>query len=159
MSFNINQASPLTSDQIAAGDSVSMWSTLLGVNARATITVLLAYLQANLTFPAATGKQELTQQFAGPVATGFNIQVTDGSSSIWLVVTPVAGYAAGTITLPALANATNNQEVWVAFSQAVTTLTVAGNGANVRGQPTTLAANATFCMKFEDTTDTWVRFA
>jgi hypothetical protein len=91
---------------------------------------------------------------------GFNTQITDGSDNIWLVLTPVAGYAAGTITLPVIANVVDKQEVKVICTQAVTTLTVAGNGATgVVGEPTTLAANDFFTLKYDTLYDTWYRSA
>lgn len=96
-------------------------------------------------------------QFSAPAATGFTAAITDGSDSVWLVLTPDAGYAAGTITLPAVARCVNKQEVLVNSTQAITTLTVAGNGATVVGAPTTMAANAFFRLKFEAVLSRWYR--
>jgi hypothetical protein len=111
-------------------------------------------MQANLTFSDAS----LTTQYASPSATGFNVQITDGSASIHLILTPLAGYAAGTITLPAVGNVVDKQEVLVNCTQAVTTLTVAGNGAvAVTGEPSTLAANDFFRLKYDATMQTWYR--
>jgi len=96
-------------------------------------------------------------QFSAPVATGFTVTITNGPESIWLVLTPDAGYAAGTITLPAVANCANKQEILVNSTQAITTLTVSGNGATVAGAPTTMAANAFFRLKFESVLSKWYR--
>lgn len=114
------------------------------------LTLLLAWLNANLTFPA-----QLTQQYAAPSATGFNVAVA--AADTWLVLTPVAGYAAGTITLPATRS--NKQRVQVNCTQAVTTLTVSGNGTTVTGAPTTLAANAFFTLQYDSTLNAWFRVA
>jgi hypothetical protein len=96
-------------------------------------------------------------QYSAPSATGFTVTITDASDSVWLVLTPLAGYAAGTITLPAVGNSVSNQEVLVNCTQAVTALTVSGNGATVAGAPTALAANAFFRLKFEPVLKTWYR--
>jgi hypothetical protein len=49
------------------------------------------------------------------------------------------------------------QEVLVNCTQSVGTLTVLGNGANVIGAPTSLAANGFFLMKFEPILSNWYR--
>lgn len=113
---------------------------------------VLDYIQSNLTFPS-----DFTPQYSAPTATGFSVQVTDGSDNIHLILTPAAGYAAGTIVLPALANCVDGQEVLVNCTQAVTTLTLNGNGATVVGGPTTLAANAFFRIRFDDVLNRWYR--
>lgn len=113
---------------------------------------VLDYMQDNLSFPA-----DFTPQYSAPSATGFSVQVTDGSDNIHLILTPVAGYAAGTIVMPLLANCVDGQEVLVNCTQAVTTLTITGNGSTVTGAPTTLAANAFFRLRFDDVTNTWYR--
>lgn len=113
---------------------------------------VLDYIQANLSFPAS-----FTQQYSAPSATGFSVQVTDGSDNIHLILTPGAGYAAGTIVMPLLANCVDGQEVLINCTQAVTTLTITGNGSTVTGAPTTLAANAFFRLRFDDVTNTWYR--
>lgn len=119
---------------------------------RVSTASLLAYIQANIS--AADNK---ITQYAAPSATGFSVAITDGDDSIWLVLTPTAGFAAGTIVLPALANCVDKQEILVNCTQAVTTLTITGNGSTVTGAPTTLAANAFFTLRFEDVTNTWYR--
>jgi hypothetical protein len=59
--------------------------------------------------------------------------------------------------MPAVASVIDGQELLVNSTQAVTTLTVAGNGATVAGAPTTLAANGFFRLKFEALVSTWYR--
>jgi hypothetical protein len=113
---------------------------------------ILAYMQANLT----AGDNKITQ-YAAPSASGFSVSITDSSNSIWLVLTPVAGYASGTIVLPALANCVDKQEILVNCTQSVTALTINGNGSTVTGAPTTLTSNEFFTLRFEDVTNTWYR--
>lgn len=155
----INQLTAL--DSLAAGDLLAVYSQSNGDARKAAISVLLAYMQANITFPDSDSIQEYTTQYSAPSSTGFNITITDGAddnTNVHLILTPTAGFAAGTITLPPIAGVVDKQEVLVNCTQAVTTLTVAGNGASaVTGAPTTLAANGFFRMKFDSLTDTWYR--
>lgn len=141
-------------DAVVAGDLVPVFKTSNGDARKASMSVLLAYIQANLTL----GRPVFVTQYAAPSATGFTVQITDSSVNSHLILTPVAGYADGTITLPAVANCIDKQEVLVNCTQAVTTLTVAGNGAvAVTGAPTTLAANDYFRLKYDLITQTWYR--
>ena len=139
---------------ISGSDQLALFSAAVGSDVRATLTTLLSWLQGELT--AAGG---LITQYAAPNATGFSVQVapvTDGGS-VYLLLTPAAGYAAGTITLPAQALCVDGQELLVSCTQAVTALTVAGNGSTVNGAPTTLAANAFFRLRFDGVFKAWYR--
>ena len=139
---------------LSAGDYVALFSSSVGSDVAATLSTLLAWLQDQLT---AAGS--FITQYAAPNATGFNVQmvpVTDGGS-VYLLLTPAAGYAAGTITLPAQASCVDGQELLVSCTQAVTTLTLAGNGSTVNGAPTTLAANAFFRLRFDGVFKAWYR--
>lgn len=149
----INQLSAV--DSLASGDQLPLFSLNSGDARKAAISVLLAYLQENLDFTV--GAPYITQ-YAAPSATGFSVAIEDGSSNIHLILTPVAGYAAGTIVLPSVAQAADGQTVLVNCTQAVTTLTVDGNGATaVTGEPATLAANDFFTLKYDAPTSSWYR--
>lgn len=123
-----------------------------GQDYRVAIDSIVTYVMANI-----TAADDKITQYAAPSATAFSVQVTDGSDSVWLVLTPTAGFANGTIVLPALANCVDKQEVLVNCTQAITTLVVSGNGATVTGAPTTLAANAFFRLRFDDVANVWYR--
>lgn len=133
--------------------STSYAVSINGQDYRASAEALLAFMQGNLTFPT----QQFTTQYAAPSATGFSVQVTNGADNIHLILTPTAGFAAGTLVLPVTPGAVDKQEVLVSCTQAVTALTVNGNGATVTGAPTTLAANAFFRLKLDATTNVWYR--
>lgn len=156
MSTTINRLSAV--DSLQAGDSVPLYDTSNGDARKASISVLLAFMQANLDFSPA---DLYTTQYSAPSATGFSVTITDGAddnNSVHLILTPTAGFAAGTIVLPPVASVENKQEVLVNCTQAVTTLTVSANGATaVTGAPTTLAANAFFRLKYDAPTSTWYR--
>lgn len=97
----------------------------------------------------------ITTQYAAPSATGFTVEIDNADGMIWLILTPVAGYAAGTIKMPDAPE--DQQTVNVNCTQVVTTLTLNGNGNTVTGGPTTLAANAYFTLRFDETMSTWYR--
>ncbi len=146
-----------TIDTVVGGDQLPIGSQNNGGDRKIPISLLLSYMQENLTFTEPSFQAYITQ-YSVPSATGFNVQITDGSDNIHLILTPTAGYAAGTITLPALANVVDKQEELVNCTQAVTTLTIDGNGAtSVTGEPTTLAADDFFRLKYDLTTSTWYR--
>lgn len=143
--------------EVSAGDLVPLFSTDNGDARAAAMSVLLAYMQANLVFSTLL---DYVTQYSAPSATGFSVTLTDGAddnTNIHLILTPLAGYAAGTIVLPVSTGIVDKQEVLVNCTQAVTTLTVSGNGATVTGAPTTLAANAFFRLKYDEILSTWYR--
>ena len=57
-------------------------------------------------------------QYSAPSATGFSVQINDDDLDVWLVLTPIAGYAAGTLILPTVANATSGQEITINTTQS-----------------------------------------
>lgn len=96
-------------------------------------------------------------QYSGPTATGFTTTITDSSASVWLVLTPNATMAAGTIILPNVANCVEQQEILVSSSQTVTALTINLNGALGVGTPTTISSGGFFRLRFEPILKTWYR--
>ena len=133
---------------LGAADQVPFAPAADRTTKKFSLSLLLAWLQANLTF---TG--QLVQQYAAPSATGFSVTVA--ASDTWLILTPVAGYAAGTIVLPTVR--ANGQVVQVNCTQAVTTLTINGSGTTVTGAPATLAANAFFTLQYDAVLNAWFR--
>lgn len=148
-------------DLVQAGDQLPIFSTENGDARKAAMSVLLAYMQANLTFPSFSGQGAYATQYSSPSATGFNVTITDGAddnTNVHLILTPTAGYATGTITLPPVAGLVDKQEVLVNCTQQVTALTVNGNGATaVTGEPTSLAADDFFRLKYDLPSQTWYR--
>lgn len=99
-------------------------------------------------------------QFSSPAATGFSVTIapTEDGDNMWLLLTPLAGYAAGTVVLPVSTGLVDGQEVIVTSTQAITTLTVSLNGATAaNGAPTTMAANAYFRLKYSAVNTSWYR--
>ncbi len=146
----INQLS--RADAVVAADLVPIFSTSMGDARAAPISVIAAYIQTLL-----TAVDDKVTQYAAPSATGFTVTIPDTDESVWLVLTPVAGYAAGTIVLPSAAEAVDKQEVLVNCTQIVTALTITSAGGTITGEPTTLAANDFFRLRFDAVTSTWYR--
>ncbi len=144
-----------TIDIVVGGDQLPIGSQNNGDDRKIPISLLLEYMQNNLTFSDDDG---FTTQYSAPSLTAFNVAITEGSDSIHLILTPTAGFAEGTITLPSVLNLEDKQEVLVNCTQVVTTLVVDGNGATaVTGEPSTLAANDFFKLKYDLATKTWYR--
>lgn len=139
---------------LSGSDLIALFSNSVGNDAAATLATLLSWLQTQL---SASGG--FLTQYSAPAATGFNVTVAPPTTgaSVFLLLTPAAGYAAGTVTLPAQASCVDGQEVLVSCTQSVTTLTVAGNGSTVNGAPSTLAANGFFRLRFDGVFDAWYR--
>lgn len=136
--------------ELSLADLLPVWPQADQDTRKATLQLLLDLLEANITLPGVLGTQ-----YAAPSATGFTVAVT--AADTWLILTPGAGYAAGTITLPSVRTA--GQRVQVNCTQAVTTLTVDGNGTTVTGAPATLAANGFFTLTYDATLNAWYRTA
>jgi hypothetical protein len=148
----INKLSAI--DSVILSDLIAVYSASNGDARKASMSVLLAFMQDNLTF----SDSALTTEYASPSATDFNVQIADGSDDIHLILLPTADFADGTITLPAVGNVVDKQKVLVNCTQAVTTLVVDGNGAvAVTGEPSGLSANDFFTLKYDATMQTWYR--
>ena len=140
---------------LAAADQLVLLSASLGNDARATLATLLAWLQSQLT---STGS--VVTQYASPAATGFSITLSPpvNGNSLFLLLTPIGAYAAGTILLPAQSTCVDSQTVLCHSTQAVTALTVNGNGATaVNGAPTTLAQFGYFRLRYDGPSKSWYR--
>lgn len=148
--MNINQLS--TADAVADGDLFPVWSTSNGDTRKVSLTTLKSAIN-----DGDTVADDKVTVYAAPSATGFTVTLPSSADSAWLVLTPAAGYAAGTIVLPASTVAVERQEILVNCTQSVTTLNINGNGATVTGAPTTLAANAFFRLRFEPVAKVWYR--
>lgn len=132
-------------------------STYFAVNVnnqdyRAAANTVAQYIQSQ----GAAGDGKIIQ-YAGPTSTGFSVTINNSSASVWLVLTPNATMAAGTIVLPDVANCVESQEIIVSSSQTVTALTINLNGALGVGTPTTISSGGFFTLRFEPILKTWYR--
>lgn len=138
---------------ITAGSTLPFYDPNNGADRRTSVTELAALLQTLLTASAPLA------QYSAPAATGFSVTVAPAvaGQSVLLLLTPAAGYAAGTVVLPAVATTVDGQEVSCTCTQSVATLTVSGNGATVNGAPTALTANGFFKLRFDGVFGAWYR--
>jgi hypothetical protein len=152
---DINQLS--TSDTLTAGDLLPIWRANNSDTRKTSLTTLQAYMQANLTFPSATGQTQFVVQYAAPVATGFTVTLVSTSNNQWLIMSPLATYATGTITFPPVASCVDNQEILIYSTQIVTTLTLSGNGATIAGSPGFITAGGALRFKYNALGSVWYR--
>lgn len=145
---SLNQLSQVQS--LSSSDQMILYSTINGSGRRASLATLLDYIEANFASP------DFVTQYASPNVNGTNVAVSSTTAPTWLIVTPTAAFAAMTITLPAAANLADGTELLVSCTQAVTTLTIALNGAVATvGAPATLQAGASFMLRYNGASSTW----
>lgn len=156
MGVKINQ---LSTSLPSSGQSVPVYDPAKGDTRRWSLSDLLAWIQANLTFPAA-GRPEPNTQYAAPLE-GFSVNVdagADGNDDVHLILTPPAGVAAGTLVLPLASSCRDKQLVIVNCTQQVAALTVNTNGAVAAyGAPIALGADDFFTLKYDIIAHSWYR--
>ena len=142
-------------DAIALSDLWAIFSQSAGDDRRVSGTALLTFLNANLTFPGSSSKSKATKVFSTPITSG-TVTVTDGSANYWVIITPAGTLADLEIKLPAVANVVDLQEILVVCTQVITALTFDVNDAtDIIGEPTALAANESFKIKYDSQTGNW----
>jgi hypothetical protein len=141
---------------VNAGDWVVLWKTDQGDYRGASLTDFIAAVAALLP----TWRPEPDSQYSAPAATGFSVSIlgTAPENDVHLMLTPLAGYADGTLVLPPAATCRDKQEVTVNCTQAVATLAITLNGATAAiGAPGALLANGFFRLKYDLITNNWYR--
>ena len=142
----INNLSTVTT--VTSGDLVPIYSQSNGDARAASMSTILGYVEDNFASP------DVETVTAAPTS-GFTETLDASTTGIWLILSPAGTLASGTIVLPAPADCFDGQTVIVTSSQAITTLTVNGNGGTVNGAPTSLAANGFFQLRYYALTTTW----
>ena len=146
----INQLN--AADQVSGSDLLALYSQANGDARKISLTNFMNWLE---TQQLATADNKITQ-YAAPLAASTTL-LTDNQNSVWLVLTPAGTLATATLKLPLLANVLDKTESLVNSTQAVTTLTLDANGASIVGDPTALAANGFFRLRFDAVLKTWYR--
>lgn len=141
---------------VSSGDTVVIYSQSDSAYEGATLTLLKAYFQSNLTFAGS-----FVTQYSAPSATGFSVTIGSGSTvtaDTHLILTPTGTLAAGTITLPPASGCLDGQRVMINSTQIVTALTIGTNGATaVTGALTAFTANGYMTLKYDKPSLTWYR--
>ena len=146
----VQQNNLTATDAAAASDSVQLWKGSRWYSAP--LSVLLTYFDAQI------NPGTVTTQYSAPSASPATVTLTARTTDIWLVLTPTGTIAALTITLPTPGNSYDKQEISVNCTQAITALTVDGNGATaVTGEPASMSANDFFKLRYDAATSTWYR--
>lgn len=136
-------------DDLSSSDAYAADVAQLGGDARVPATLLAQHLLALAGVPL-----PMEAQRTSPQATGFTATVEPSSEgrSVWLLLTPAAAYAAGTIALPA---GVFGQEVFCTTTQAITAVVLTSPSGAIYSPPSGLAAGGRFAMR-SDGTD-WYR--
>jgi hypothetical protein len=140
--------------QVSGGDQFAVYSPNTGDARRLPVSALLSYFQQ--TFAAPT----LATNIYTPT-TGFSIGVpTPVAQQQWMLLQPAGTLATGTVTLPLNTATPDGTEVLITTTQQITSFTLGLNGAAAAfGDPTTLAAEDFFRMRFVQATNSWYRIA
>lgn len=148
----INQLSPVS--QVSGANQIPIYDQNNGDARKMSVSALLQYFQA--TFAAPTVATNLYVP-----GTGFNVTVpTPVSQQQWMIIQPAGTLATGTVTLPLNTQTPDGTEVLITTTQQITAFTLALNGAAAGyGDPTTLAAEDFFRMRFYQSTNSWYRIA
>jgi hypothetical protein len=148
----INQLSQMA--QVSGADLLPVYSSTNGDARKLSISALLTYFQT--TFAAPT----MATNVYVP-STGFSIAVpTPVAQQQWIILQPISTLATGTITLPLNTTTPDGTEVLVSTTQQITAFTLSLNGASAAyGDPTTLAAEDFFRMRFVQSTNSWYRIS
>lgn len=148
----INQLAGLS--QVSGGDLLPVYVANNGDARKMSVTQLLQYFQQTFASPT------LATSIFTP-GTGFNVAVpTPVAQQQWMLIQPAGTLAAGTVTLPLNTQTPDGTEVLITTTQTITSFTLALNGASsAYGDPTTLAAEGFFRMRFVQATNSWYRIA
>ena len=140
--------------QVSPGDQVPVYSPTNGDARRLPISQLLQYFQQTFASPT------LATNVYTP-GTGFNLPVpTPVSQQQWMLIQPAGTLATGAVTLPLNTQTPDGTEVLITTTQQITAFTLNANGATqLYGDPTTLAAEDFFRMRFVQATTSWFRIA
>ena len=149
---SINQLSGLS--QLSGGDLLPVYVPNNGDARKVSINQLLSYFQTAFASPT------VSTNLYTP-STGFNITVpTPVSEQQWMIIQPAGTLATGAVTLPLNTATPDGMQVLITTTQIITAFTLALNGAAIAyGAPTTLAANAFFTVRFNQSTNSWYRIS
>ena len=89
--------------QLSGGDNIPVYSSTNGDARRISVSSLIEYFQANFADP------DYLTIINAPTNSGFNLQLGAQTQSLFLILNPSGGFAAGTITLPPVASCFDGQ--------------------------------------------------
>lgn len=143
----INNLSEVSS--LSAGDAIPVYASAQGDARKASLSTLLAFVEANFASP------DYTTQINAPSSSGSSIALADQTGNLWLIINPTGAFAALTLVLPTSGNAYDGQQILVTCSNSITALTINGNGATVVGAPTGLGVGGFFTLRYNKLQTRW----
>ena len=148
----INQLS--STEVIVGSDKLALFSGSQQDTRAVSITTLTNFVADSI-----IGTQDETIYNLTTVGSGFTVTAlpTSAGGSVWAQLTLSGTAATGTVILPGVDDRAPGQTVLVTCTQAVTSLTVSGNGAGVRGAPTSLIADGFFTVCYDSISNIWYR--
>jgi len=140
--------------QVSGGDQLPVYAPNTGDARRLPVSALLSYFQQTFAAPS------MATNLYTP-GTGFNIAMpAPVSQQQWVLLQPAGTLATGTVTLPLNTATPDGTEVLITTTQQITGFTLAPNNATaLYGDPTTLAAEDFFRMRFVQATNSWYRIS
>lgn len=141
-------------DTLAPDDALPIHSKANSGARKVTTEVLASYVKSLLVGEPDQTVYALTINGSTFATT---IEPATAGGNVYAQITLSGPFTGGTITLPSVDTRGDGQEVLVTCTQAVAALTVAGNGAAVRGAPAALAANGFFRLRYDLVGNAWFR--
>lgn len=146
----INQLPTVTS--LSGGDLFAVYNTGNGDARKVSVTTLSKYI-------AAQGDSTTFSQYETPT-NGFVLQIGGSGLETWLVVTPATSLASGTFVLPAAGGVKDGMEIKVVTTRQINSVAFTLNGATaIYGNPSVLAAEDYFTLKYSNGLNSWFRVA
>ena len=146
----INQLPTITT--LSGGDQFAVYNTGNGDARKCSVTTLSQYI-------ADQGAASVFTQFESP-SNGFVLNIGGSGLQTWLIMPPATSLASGTLVLPAAGGAKDGMEIIVNTTRQINSLAFTLNGATaVYGNPSVLAAEDTFTLKFSSGLNSWFRVA
>jgi hypothetical protein len=146
----INQLPTVTS--LSGGDQFAVYNTGNGDARKVSVTTLSNYI-------AAQGDSTTFSQYETPT-NGFVLQIGGSGLETWLVVTPATSLASGTFVLPAAGGVKDGMEIKVVTTRQINSVAFTLNGATaIYGNPSVLAAEDYFTLKYSNGLNSWFRVA
>lgn len=136
-------------DALQAGDSIPVWDTSNGDTRKASLSTLLAFIEANFADP------DYETRVLTPAADFFTVSAGNTGTSLWLIINPTDPFTTGTLQLPPATSAVNDQEITVVFTAAVSAFTITSVGATVLGAPTDIGIYDSFRVRYNASQLTW----
>jgi len=146
----INQLPTVTS--LSGGDQFAVYNNGNGDARKVSASALASYVNG-------LESSDTTTQYNSPL-TGFVLPLEASPVKTFVVLTPAGTLSIGTLVLPLATGMADRAEITVVTTEAIAHLNFTLNGATaIYGEPTTLAAEGYFTLKYDSGLNSWFRVA